>query len=258
LVGGAYLRAVSPTFAPLPSKGVINRAGAGLVDFWASDLAFADLPWERQRELNQEIRIVSDFRTAHSVPLTKVTMSVRSAVKTERCTVIVGQRLKRLPRIVRKLHRQQEERGEASHLARLEDIGGCRAVLADGDELQRVLKRLRKNWGPAIKRERDYIAHPKPIGYRAVHVVVLRDDRRIEVQLRTQQQQFWADQIERVDARLGLNLKDGNGPPAMIEFFAAAGERSHALDYGLPVTDEMNDRLIQARRAVIEEGFYDG
>lgn len=132
-------------------------------------------------------------------------------VDTEVGYIVVSQRLKRMPRLIRKLDRK-----EGSKLARLEDIGGCRAVLATGQELERVHRRLKKRWAGQIVRERDYIAEPKSTGYRAVHLVVLRDERRIEVQLRTTSQQAWADAIERADARLGMTLKDGEGPAEMV------------------------------------------
>lgn len=68
-------------------------------------------------------------------------------------------------------------------------------------------------WKPHLKRDpRDYIEFPKAIGYRAVHFVVTRDDRAIEVQLRTRGQQQWADAVEAIDARIDLSLKDGVGP----------------------------------------------
>ena len=104
----------------------------------------------------------------------KVRYGLRSMVRSEDTDEAIAQRLKRVPRIVRKLHRMQN-----SMLARLEDIGGCRAVLRDGDELERVRARIVTNWRHQSKREpRDYISQPKPMGYRAVHLVVVRDSER--------------------------------------------------------------------------------
>lgn len=233
----------------LPSKGTIDRAGQLLVDaLRGAEVAEADL---RAAEL-----VVTDFRTAHSYPLTKVSMGLRSMITTEGALLAPSQRLKRTPRIIRKLRRMQDSEGHVSKLSRLEDVGGCRAVLASPDELQRVLRRIRRRWGDDIKRERDYISFPKPTGYQAVHIVVERDARRIEVQLRTARQQYWADEIERADARLNLTLKDGTGPREMIEFFAAGGEVLHAEEHGRPITPGMQERLQRARIAVVRAGFY--
>ncbi len=71
-----------------------------------------------------------------------------------------------------------------------------------------------------------------------MHYVVVRDGRAIEVQLRTRGQQQWADAAESADARLsgvGVNLKDGEGPAEMIEYFAAAGELIFLREYGLEI-----------------------
>jgi putative GTP pyrophosphokinase len=235
-----------PAVASLPSKGEINRCGELLANLSRG----GDLPGDPD-EVDRAWQVVSDYRAAHGYPLGKVTMGLRSMVNTEGARVVVSQRLKRMPRLISKLARM-----EKSNLARLEDVGGCRAVLSTPDELQRVYRRLRKNWGSTIVRERDYIAAPKDIGYRALHVVVQRDERRIEVQLRTESQQRWANAIEVADSRLGLSLKDGAGPAEMVAFFTAAGEVQHLLDYGLPVSDEALSRLEATRDAVVAAGYY--
>lgn len=65
----------------------------------------------------------------------------------------------------------------------MQDIGGCRAVLASIDEVRRVEARLRKSRPPVGYS--DYVTTPRSSGYRGVHLVVVYDGRRIEVQLRT-------------------------------------------------------------------------
>jgi hypothetical protein len=63
--------------------------------------------------------------------------------------VIVAQRLKRMNRILGKLQRMP-----GTKIARMEDIGGCRAVLANPAELDAVLRRIRRRWD--VVRDRDY------------------------------------------------------------------------------------------------------
>lgn len=75
-------------------------------------------------------------------------------------------------------------------LGKMGDIGGCRAVLDSVDEVRRVEARLRKNRPPVDCR--DYIVTPKESGYRAVHLVVVYGERRIEVQLRIRFMHEWA------------------------------------------------------------------
>jgi ppGpp synthetase/RelA/SpoT-type nucleotidyltranferase len=238
----------------LPSKSQINRCGE-LLRKATFDGVQVDV-----EQLDQAIEVISAFRAAHAYPMAKTRYGLASMVRTERAAeVVVGQRLKRVPRIIRKLHRTVGSASGSTSLARLEDIGGVRAILSDGPELERVRKRLERNWGSAIRRRRDYIAEPKEIGYRAVHLVVVRDDRAIEIQLRTKGQQQWSDAAEAADARHGLrgvNLKDSEGPAEMIEYFSASGEVIYRREYGIPISYELTKRFNEARRAVIAAKYY--
>lgn len=156
--------------------------------------------------LDASLEILLRFRAAHQYPLGKATMGLRSVVRTERCSrVDVSQRLKRSPTIVDKL-----EREPTLSLARMQDIGGCRSVLASLDELRRVESRLKKNRPPVGYA--DYIVKPRSSGYRGVHLIVRYDDyhgsqRSIEVQLRTRVMHEWAITVERLSGRIGQNLK---------------------------------------------------
>lgn len=142
--------------------------------------------------------------------------------------VTVGQRLKRAPQIVEKLSRHPKMK-----LSRMQDIGGCRAILQGGhDEVRRVAARIERNW--TIKHQKHYtLAEPAPSGYRALHIVVQRDGRLIEIQLRTPREQDWAEAIERTDKRLGIDLKSGRGPRVVLDYFRLAAEGLAMEDAGV-------------------------
>jgi hypothetical protein len=236
-----------------PSKSKINRCGELIRQVVHEG---KQVPPEK---INDAVRVIFDFRAAHSYPLVKVRMGLRSMILTEGADEVIGQRLKRVPRIIRKLHRTVGSPEGRTALARLEDIGGVRAVVRNGAELDRVRKRIERNWRNDFRRVRDYIEEPKDIGYRAVHFVVVRNDRAIEVQLRTRGQQEWAEAAEAADARLGVrgvNLKDSEGPAEMIEYFRIAGELIYCREYGLAVPSDLNDRFQAARQAVVQSDYY--
>lgn len=65
---------------------------------------------------------------------------------------------------------------------------------------------------------------PAESGYRALHVIVIRDERRIEIQLRTLSEHEWAVAVERTGIRLGIGLKEGEGPADLREYFRLAGQ----------------------------------
>ncbi|GJF12938.1 hypothetical protein NGTWS0302_17810 [Mycolicibacterium cyprinidarum] len=245
---------VRSSIVTLPSKSEINRCGELI-----RKASFEGLLIDDDR-IDHAIEVISAFRAAHAYPMAKTRYGLVSMVQTERAVeVAVGQRLKRVPRIIRKLQRTIGSPTGRTTLARLEDIGGVRAILSDGPELDRVRKRIEKNWSSSFRRERDYIAEPKEIGYRGVHFVVVRDDRAIEVQLRTRGQQQWADAAEAADARhgsRGVNLKDSEAPAEMLEYFCAAGEVIYRREYGIPISFALTRRFNDARRAVIAAGYY--
>ena len=150
----------------------------------------------------------------------KVTVGLRQFVLHECGSDVaptVGQRLKREPQMIEKLSRHPKMR-----LSRMQDIGGCRAILRGGhEEVDRVAKRIERRW--EVKHRKHYtLEQPAKSGYRARHIIVQRDGRLIEIQLRTPRQHEWAEAIERADKRLQFNLKAGAGPPELLEYFRLA------------------------------------
>jgi len=164
-------------------------------------------------------------------------MGLRSVVQTENCSAPrVSQRLKRVPTIIDKLRREP-----TMQLGNMQDIGGCRAVVADLDELRRVERRLKKNRPPVAVY--DYVASPRPSGYRSVHVVITYDDRLIEVQLRTQVMHSWAIAVERLGGRRSEDLKSGEGPQEVLDFFGAVSEAMAVEEAGETVDASLIKRI---------------
>jgi len=201
------------------------------------------------REVDAALSIVYQYRGAHQYPLIKANMGLRSVVRTEGCRVEVTQRLKRFRTILDKLVREP-----TMQLSTMQDIGGCRAVLASIEEIRRVERRLKKNRPPM--RYSDYIEVPRASGYRGVHVVVGyldADDvqRAIEVQLRTRVMHEWAFTVERLGGRLGQDLKSGEGPKEVLDWLEAASEAMALEEADQVVPGELILRIAQLREAAI-------
>lgn len=205
-------------FAPLDgySRNEINRAGAELRRWWRSNDEISEAT-------TAAIVAMVTFRESFQEPLKKTVMGLRSMVRSE-CPdlkqpgkrVPVAQRLKREVQIINKLARL-----DSMQLWTMGDIGGCRAVLPSRRQVDGVLRRIRKNW-TVHGRIRDYRDEPAESGYRALHVLVVRDGRLIEIQLRDPREHEWALAVERTGARLGLGLKEGEGPDDLSEYFRLA------------------------------------
>lgn len=230
-----------------PSRSQVKRCGKLLRSSFAS--SSDDAPWE---QIQHALDVLAEYRSTFSYPLTKVTMGLRAMVKTEtRAKPVVAQRLKRMERIMDKLVRLP-----SMDVTRMEDIGGCRAVLRNPPEVEGVLRRIRHRW--EITRFRNYASEPRSSGYRAIHVVVVRDGHLIEVQLRTQGQQEWADQVENFAGRYGLPLKDEQGPDPVLEFFRLAGRGIYSQEYGASLSTGFEGQFGVAatalRRWMAEQG----
>lgn len=219
------------------SDSQVKKAGSTLRKFLRGE----DIEWER---VEAAYEIAQAFRAAHQRPLGKVNMGLRSMVVTARCdNVEVSQRMKRWATILDKLQREPQ-----LALNRMQDIGGCRAVLSSIDEVRRVEARIRKNRPEASFV--DYIDSPRSSGYRGVHAIVRYDSRQIEIQLRTQVMHDWAIAMERLSSRIGTNLK-GDGDHAVQAWMAAIAEAMAMEEVGEVVPDTLHS-LIQQRRLEAE------
>lgn len=193
---------------------------------------------------HRALDVLTGYRAEHAEPLIKANNGLRSMLRTEGCAVDVSQRLKRTATILEKLARQP-----SMALSTMQDIGGCRAILANIKELRRVEKRVAKRRPPV--RLDDYASNPRESGYRAVHIVVRYDDRCVEIQLRTRLMHDWAVAVERLGAQLDEDLKSGSGPRALLVWLEAIAEALAIEDRGEVVDNVLSDRISQLRIAAL-------
>ncbi len=153
-----------------------------------------------------ERELVNEYRRGFQTPMLKVRMGLTSFTNTLGAEdARLTQRLKRFDRIMLKLRREA-----TMPLAKMQDIGGCRLIVRDLEEQRNVFTHLQRVWKDEVAQTYDYVTHPRESGYRAVHVVVLKDGRLIECQIRTENQHLWADYVERLGRDTGVELKWGN------------------------------------------------
>jgi ppGpp synthetase/RelA/SpoT-type nucleotidyltranferase len=110
-------------------------------------------------------------------------------------------RLKTINTIIEKLGR------EKTRLAEMQDIAGLRVVSkADIAEQDRIVSRIVENFSLTKVIDR----RKKPThGYRAVHVIATIARRHVEIQVRTQLQDLWAQALERLADQAGREIRYG-------------------------------------------------
>ena len=167
--------------------------------------------------------IVDNFRAAHSFPLNTLQNRLRLLANCVDDTCIVSQRLKRLSSTIAKL-----ERFEKMELWDMQDIGGCRAVVKNILEVDKVVDAFKSSEiKHKLTHEDDYIRNPKISGYRSRHLVYRYfSDRnktyngmKIEVQIRSPLQHAWATTVETVDIFTQQALKSSRGSKDWERFF---------------------------------------
>jgi len=225
------------------SKGQVNRAGRLLLGVMeaasppGADRASTELDVE---EIVLAFRAVRWWRTLHARPLSNVAANLRYHVEKEGGRIggriEVAQRLKRWTTIIDKLAREPR-----MQVTQMQDIGGVRALLPSLPHVYAVSRRLRKTW--TIVRVRDYIAEPKPSGYRALHLIVRRGGYPVEVQLRTVLQDAWANQVEEDGRQIGVGLKFGAGAAEIHAYYVAVSEAFAFLDRGETIPEELEAEL---------------
>ncbi len=229
-----------------PTKEAVNRAGrlvAELLAAYKADDAetLERLEVDELERLEAAVEVIEWWRSLHAKPLTSLSANLRHYLK-EQGPVVVTQRLKRAPTMIDKLLREP-----TMNLTQMADIGGCRALLVDQNKAYAVAARLRRNWD--VTRTRDYAAEPKDSGYRAVHLIVRRKGRLIEVQLRTPLQDAWANQVEEDSRRVGRNFKGGEGQREVHDYYAVVSELLALRELDVEPDEDLRQRLLAAYEA---------
>lgn len=75
----------------------------------------------------------------------------------------------------------------------MRDVAGVRLIALDLAKVRKVEGLVRKRYGKDIIRFKDFLGeHYRGDGYRSVHFVIVRDDKAVEIQIRTEAQNRWA------------------------------------------------------------------
>ena len=112
----------------------------------------------------------------------------------------INSRLKRTSSIAEKLDRMDLAFTTENIEKNLHDVAGVRIICSYVDDIYMLAKALVQQDDIHLVREKDYIANPKPNGYRSLHLIVTvpvffanqRKNVEVEVQIRTIAMDFWA------------------------------------------------------------------
>jgi hypothetical protein len=230
---GAGMAWVQPRYR----RDQVNRAGRGLA--CAASL--------EEDPSDESLEIISNWRSCHSWPLNTFKLWLLDKAQQTDSHSLVAQRLKRLSSIAAKLHRFPEMK-----LSQMQDIAGCRAILATVSDVDKLVERYKKSdLKHKLVHEDDYIREPKESGYRGYHLIyrynsdksTIYNDLKVEVQLRSGLQHAWATAVETVGAFTQQALKSSQGQKEWLPFFELMSAELAAREKTAPVPHTPSNRL---------------
>lgn len=150
---------------------------------WKSILEDAAFPYAFPKEYKQALSIVKNKRVADEKYAEKIHRSLQKELAAHGLkSARVDYRVKNLYSFWKKLARKEMDAGK------IYDILAMRVVVDTVEECYRTLGIIHAHWRPVPGRIKDYIATPKPNGYRSLHTTIFRGDGGvIEIQILTEE-----------------------------------------------------------------------
>ncbi len=157
---------------------IAHRLGMGVVRRELEDLAFQ---YAYPEEYIEAKRLLAEKTKETEERLEKMMRTLKKELAENGITKFeTSSRVKGLWSLWQKLKRKEGD------ISRIHDIAAVRIVLEDETDCYRVLGIVNNVWQPLPNKIKDYIAFPKPNGYKSLHTTVFTGDGGIvEVQIRT-------------------------------------------------------------------------
>lgn len=145
----------------------------------------------------------------------------------------VGSRVKSPESIIGKISRKNCDPSFGAIRDNITDIAGIRVTCSFTTDVYRLFEMLTNQSDITVLQVKDYIAIPKPNGYRSLHALVevpvfLSDSVRqviVELQFRTIAMDFWAS----LEHKIYYKYKS-TPPPGVLDSLSEAAETAHRLD----------------------------
>lgn len=159
-------------YAPLA-----NRLGLGSIKWELEDRAFFFLEAEEYKKIAKSLGVTRVQREQFLIDVIK---DLKTTLKKYDLHAGVQGRVKHIYSIYKKLRNKGYKDIDA-----LFDITAVRVITSDIDECYKVLAEVNNLYSPVHEEFTDYIANPKPNGYKSIHTVVRKNGKNLEIQIRT-------------------------------------------------------------------------
>ena len=165
---------------------IANRLGMGEIKGEMEDLAFKYL---FPKEYDWVLQIMETKVREKGSQISRLIDTAEEILRA--ADIIPDQvhgRVKRLYSLFQKLQRYNND------LAKIHDLVAVRVIVKDVEDCYAALGIIHQEWHPVPGRIKDYIAQPKPNGYRSLHTTVFcGDGETAEFQIRTEEMHEFAE-----------------------------------------------------------------
>lgn len=170
-----FLITIRNIYAPLSERLGLNKMKSEL-----EDLCLKFLDPEIYNELEQNVLLKKE-ENEKQIELTKSRLQqLLNELNLPNATIMARQ--KHFSSIYKKI------KSKALPLAKIYDLIAMRVIVDTVEECYAVLGKIHGIYKPMEGRFKDYIANPKPNGYRSLHTTIIAENHRpLEIQIRTQE-----------------------------------------------------------------------
>ena len=196
-----------------------------------------------------DLRLLDEYRRSFTPAYGVVAGGIRRQLDLEP----TGRPAKSTTSIAEKLRR------ESIRLSQIQDIAGCRLIVSDTAEQDRVVASLVELFPDnTVVDRRQRPSH----GYRAVHVIAKVQQKGVEIQIRTTLQQLWAELSEKLSDLIEPAIKYGGGNESTKRLLTSASKvvaRQEATEVILlevqnAVSDPSSDSALTQQTTAIISG----
>ena len=167
-------------YAPLAYRLGMEKIRAEL-----ENRAFAVVNPRKYEEIAKYLKLSEEERTR------KIQETLKEIKELAKDITVI--KIKGRPKHIYSIYRKITKRGVPLH--EQYDLLGIRVIVPKVEDCYTLLGRLHEFYHPLEDKLKDYIANPKPNGYRSIHTTLqLSDERVVEVQIRTLEMDEFAEE----------------------------------------------------------------
>lgn len=217
---------MAKTESTVISRTQATKAGRVIAQFSEGN------PKYSETDYSQAIETLQTWRGQFLRPTENAFSCLIRDANQEAVPAVASYRLKRQTSIVKKLCRKHSHH----KLGELDDIGGCRLIVNNLTDLRRIVTAVQHDsqlGDKGLTKHKNYILTPEKSGYRSYHYlsrIANPEDPgknyRVEIQIRTFLEHYWATALETFSEISGINLKDPEildhtsvAPPSKIKAY---------------------------------------